>query len=75
MPAARFDAIWITLAFTSYKDFKFFQIDVKSAFLNDFIEEEVFADPTHPDFVFKLDKTLYGLKQALELRMKDFQHF
>jgi len=46
-------------------------MDVKSAFLNGFIEEEVyveqppeFVNPTHPDFVFKLDKTLYGLKQA-----------
>ena len=47
-------------------------MDVKSAFLNDFIEENVyveqppgFIDPTHPDFIFKLDKALYGLKQAL----------
>ena len=46
-------------------------MDVKSVFLNDFIEEEVFVeqlsgfvDPTHPDFIFKLDNTLYGLKQA-----------
>ena len=47
-------------------------MDVKSAFLNGFIEEEVyvkqpprFVDPTHPEFVFKLDKALYGLKQRL----------
>ena len=46
-------------------------MDVKSAFLNGFIEEEVyveqrpgFVDPTHPNFVLKLDKALYGLKQA-----------
>jgi len=61
----------MTLAFASFKDFKLFQIDVKSAFLNSFIEEKVyveqptgFVDPTHPDFVYKLDKVLYGLKQA-----------
>ena len=70
-PVARLEAIRMTLAFASYKDFKLFQMDVKSAFLNGFIEEEVyveqppgFVDPTHPDFVFKLDKALYGLKQA-----------
>ena len=46
-------------------------MDVKSAFLNGFINEEVyvaqppgFIDHVHPDFVFKLDKALYGLKQA-----------
>jgi len=70
-PVAWLEAIWITLAFASYKDFKLFQMDVKSAFLNRFIEEEMyveqppgFVDHTHPDFVFKLDKALYGLKQA-----------
>ena len=46
-------------------------MDVKSTFLNCVIEEEVyveqppsFVDLTNPDFVFKLDKTLYDLKQA-----------
>ena len=46
-------------------------MDVKSAFLNGVIEEEVyikqtpsFKDYTLPDHVFKLKKTLYGLKQA-----------
>ena len=65
----RLEAIRITLTFASYKDFKLFQIDVKSAFLTGFIEEKVyveppprFVDPTHPDFVFKLDKSLYDLK-------------
>ena len=59
----------MTLAFASYKGFKLFQTNVTSAFLNSFIEEEVyveqspgFVDPTHPDFVYKLDKDLYGLK-------------
>ena len=48
-----------------------FQIDVKSAFLNGYIEEEVyveqppgFVDHVHHDHVYKLEKTLYGLKQV-----------
>ena len=70
-PVALLEAIRITLAFTSYKNFKLFQMAVKSTFLNGFIEEEVyieqppgFVDHIHPNFVFKLDKTLYGLKQV-----------
>ena len=50
-------------------DFKLYQMDVKSTFLNSLIQEEVFVDQ-HPDFedhnfpnhIFKLKKTLYGLK-------------
>ncbi|GAA0147929.1 hypothetical protein LIER_07508 [Lithospermum erythrorhizon] len=52
-------------------DFKLYQIDVKSAFLNGYLEEEVFVeqppgfeDAKLPNHVFKLDKALYGLKQA-----------
>ena len=43
-PVAQFEAIRMTLAFASFKDFKLFQMDVKSAFLNGFIEEEVYAE-------------------------------
>ena len=70
-PLARLEAIRILLAFASSKGFKLFQMDVKSAFLNGFIEGEVyvrqrpgFEHPKFPNRVFKLQKALYGLKQA-----------
>jgi len=51
--------------------FKLQQMDVKSAFLNGYIDEEVyvsqplgFEDHKHPYHVFKLKKALYGLKHA-----------
>ena len=70
-PIARLEAIPIFLAFAAFKGFKVFQMDVKSAFLNGFIEEEVyvkqppgFENPKFPNRVYKLQKALYGLKQA-----------
>ncbi|WVZ90040.1 hypothetical protein U9M48_036373 [Paspalum notatum var. saurae] len=70
-PVARLEAIRILLAFATSKGFKLQQIDVKSAFLNGFIEEEVyvrqplgFQSARFPDRVYKLRKALYGLKQA-----------
>jgi len=43
-PIARLEAIQITLVFASFKDLKLFQMDVKSAFLNGFIEEEMYVE-------------------------------
>ena len=70
-PVARLEAIRIFLAFAASKSFKVFQMDVKSAFLNNFIEEEVyvkqppgFENHKFPNRVYKLQKTLYGLKQT-----------
>ena len=68
-PVARLEAIQIFLAFAASKGFKVFQMDVKSAFLNGFIEEEVyvkqppgFEHPKFPNHVYKLHKALYDLK-------------
>ena len=65
------------LAFAYAKHFKLFQMDVKSAFLNGYIMEEVyvqqppnFEDNLYPNHVFKLQKALYGLKQAPKVGMK-----
>ncbi|GJV95666.1 retrovirus-related pol polyprotein from transposon TNT 1-94 [Tanacetum coccineum] len=68
---ARLESIRILLAYACALDFKLYQIDVKSAFLNGVINEEVyvaqppgFIDFAKPNYVYKLKKALYGLKQA-----------
>ncbi|GKB12688.1 copia protein [Tanacetum coccineum] len=68
---ARLESIRILLAYVCALDFKLFQMDVKSAFLNGFINEEVYvAQPPRfiefekPDHVYKLKKALYGLKES-----------
>jgi hypothetical protein len=68
---ARLESIRILLAYVAHHSFKLFQMDVKSAFLNGPIKEEVyveqppgFGDDMYPDHVYKLSKALYGLKQA-----------
>ena len=70
-PVARLEAIRLLLSFACIMDFRLFQMDVKSVFLNGYIEEEVYVDQPpgfvvyeHPNHVYKLKKALYGLKQA-----------
>jgi hypothetical protein len=70
-PVARLESIRILLAYVAHHSFRLFQMDVKSAFLNGPIKEEVyveqppsFEDDRYPDHVYKLSKALYGLKQA-----------
>jgi hypothetical protein len=61
------EAIRILLTFSVAKGFKLHQMDVKSAFLNGVLEEEVyvgFESEKYPHWVYKLRKALYGLKQA-----------
>jgi len=70
-PVARQDIIRMLLAIAAQKGWKIYQLDVKSAFLNGFLEEEIFVEQPkgffakgHEDKVYLLKKTLYGLKQA-----------
>ncbi|GKF50908.1 copia protein, partial [Tanacetum coccineum] len=65
-PVARLESIRILLAYACALDFKLFQMDVKSAFLNGFISEEVYVaqppgyiDFEKPNHVYKLKKALY----------------
>nr|GFB22027.1 hypothetical protein [Tanacetum cinerariifolium] len=70
-PVARLEAIRIFVAYASHKSFSIYHMDVKMAFLNGPLKEEVyvaqpdgFVDPDYPEKVYRLGKTLYGLKQA-----------
>ncbi|GKE57503.1 putative ribonuclease H-like domain-containing protein, partial [Tanacetum coccineum] len=71
-PVARIEAIRLFLAYASFMGFIVYQMDVKSAFLYGTIKEEVyvyqppgFEYPQFPHKVYKVEKALYGLHQAL----------
>jgi hypothetical protein len=81
-PVARLESIRILLAYGTYHGFKLYEMDVKSAFLNRPIKEEVyvekppgFEDSEYPSHVFKLSKALYGLKQAPRARYECLTDF
>nr|GFB37003.1 retrovirus-related Pol polyprotein from transposon TNT 1-94 [Tanacetum cinerariifolium] len=70
-PVARIESIRLFLAYTSFKDFVAYQIDVKSDFLYGKIEDEVyfyqppgFEDLDFLEKVYKVEKAIYGLHQA-----------
>ncbi|GJW54878.1 retrovirus-related pol polyprotein from transposon TNT 1-94 [Tanacetum coccineum] len=70
-PVARIEAIHIFVANAAHKNMMIYQMDVKMAFLNGELKEEVyvsqpegFVDQDNPSHVYKLKKALYGLKQA-----------
>nr|GEU79222.1 retrovirus-related Pol polyprotein from transposon TNT 1-94 [Tanacetum cinerariifolium] len=71
-PVARIEAIRIFIANNAHKNIIIYQMDVKTAFLNGELKEEVyvlqlegFVDQDNPSYVYKLKKALYGLKQVL----------
>ena len=64
-------SVRIMLAIAAFFDYEIWQMDVKTAFLNGNIEEELymvqpkgFVDPKDADKVCKLQRSIYGLKQA-----------
>nr|GEW39729.1 retrovirus-related Pol polyprotein from transposon TNT 1-94 [Tanacetum cinerariifolium] len=70
-PVARIEAIHIFIANAASRNMTIYQMDVKTAFLNGELKEEVyvsqsegFVDPDHPTHVYRLKKALNGLKQA-----------
>nr|GFA94941.1 copia protein [Tanacetum cinerariifolium] len=75
-PVARNEAIHLFLAYATHKNFTVFQMDVRTAFLNGILKEEVYVDQPpgfvskqYPDHVYALDKALYG-PQDLPFIMK-----
>ncbi|GJY58594.1 retrovirus-related pol polyprotein from transposon TNT 1-94 [Tanacetum coccineum] len=70
-PVARIETICIFVANAAHKNMTIYQMDVKTAFLNGELKEELyvsqlegFVDQDNPSHVYKLKKALYGLKQA-----------
>nr|GEX05033.1 retrotransposon protein, putative, Ty1-copia subclass [Tanacetum cinerariifolium] len=64
-------AIRILIAIVAYYDYEIWQMDVKTAFLNGYLNEEVymeqpegFVNLKYPNRVCKLKRSIYGLKQA-----------
>nr|GEX24756.1 retrovirus-related Pol polyprotein from transposon TNT 1-94 [Tanacetum cinerariifolium] len=76
------EAVWIFIAYASHKSFPIYYMDVKMAFLNGPLKEEVyvahpdgFVDPDHPEKVYRLRKALYGLKQAPKVWYNELSKF
>ncbi|GJZ88396.1 retrovirus-related pol polyprotein from transposon TNT 1-94 [Tanacetum coccineum] len=79
---ARLEAVRLFIAYAAHKSFLIYQIDVKTAFLNGPLKEEVyvnqqdgFLDPHHLDKVYRLKKALYGLKQAVRAWYDELSNF
>ena len=70
-PVAKFTSIRVLLSLAAKYSLKIHQMDVKTAFLNGHLEEDIYmaqpdgyVDEDHPDFVCQLKRSLYGLKQS-----------
>nr|GFB28105.1 hypothetical protein [Tanacetum cinerariifolium] len=70
-PFVRLEAVRVFIAYAAHKSFPIYHMDVKTAFLNGPLNEEVyvaqpngFVGPDHPKKVYRLRIALYGLKQA-----------
>ncbi|GJZ77319.1 retrovirus-related pol polyprotein from transposon TNT 1-94 [Tanacetum coccineum] len=81
-PVARLEAVRIFVAYAAHKSFPIYQIDVKMAFLNGPLKEEVyfaqpdgFVYPDHLEKVYRQKKALYGLKEAPKAWYDELSNF
>ena len=81
-PIARLKSICILMSIACTMNFKLYQMDVKCAFLNGYLNEEVFVeqpkgfqDPHFPDHMLRLKKALYGLKQTPRAWYDQLTHY
>ena len=81
-PVARLESIRLLLGIACKLNIRLYQMDVKSAFLNGLLQEEVyvaqpkgFEDPKYPNHVYKLKRALYGLKQATRTWYERLTHY
>nr|GEZ99478.1 hypothetical protein [Tanacetum cinerariifolium] len=81
-PVARLEAVQMFIAYAAHKNITIFQMDVKTAFLNGQLKEEVyvsqpegFIDPEFPNHGYRLKKALYDLKQAPRAWYDKFSSF
>nr|GEY56554.1 hypothetical protein [Tanacetum cinerariifolium] len=81
-PVARLEAVRLFVAYAAHKSFPVYEMDVKTTFLNRPLKEEVyinqpdgFANPYHPDQVYRLKKELYGLKEAPRVWYDELSNF
>ena len=68
---ARLEVIRILLAYACFRNFKLYQMDVKSIFFNGYLKKEVyvkqpprFVHEKYPNYVYRLKKSFYGLRQS-----------
>ena len=79
-PVATLNTIRTLLAYGNQFNFVFTQLDVKTAFLNGYLSETIYMKPPEginvpPGMVFRLQKSLYGLKQAARCWNERFNNF
>ena len=70
-PVAMLKSVRIMLGIAAFFDYEIWQMDVKTAFLNGFLKEELymmqtdgFVDPKNSNEICKLQRSIYGLLQA-----------